>query len=250
MIVDADFPDHWKTRMFVDLLDGDEAAPVYILRLWAHCQNRKKSEFENFPQAALKAVCRFPGHANKFESSLIASGFVRRENDVLIVCGWMDYNAGLVANWENGKKGGRPKKKPVENPPETHGKPMKNPSETDKSRVDKSRVDKKKERVVSQSLFKNQIESAVMRARALFAMRPSTKLDRSQLLAVKNAEDVLMELSEQDWEALEAYYAAPQSETYSRKTLAAFLNNINGELSKAQSWAQGKRTKTYSDGKL
>jgi hypothetical protein len=130
MIVDPDFPDHWKTRMLVDSLDGDEAAPVYLLRLWAHCQNRRTAAFENLPQAALKALCRFPGHANKFESSLAASGFVRREDHTLIVIGWEEYNASLIANWTNGKKGGRPKKEPAPNPSPPLEKPMGNPSVT------------------------------------------------------------------------------------------------------------------------
>lgn len=109
MIVDPDFADHWKTRMLVGLLDGDEAAPVYVLRLWAHCQNRKKDTFEHLTQEALKSLCRFPGHSNKLESSLLTSGFIRRDGQVLVVCGWSEYNASLVAAWSNGKKGGRPK---------------------------------------------------------------------------------------------------------------------------------------------
>ena len=136
MIVDPDFPDHWKTRMLVDALDGDEAAPVYLLRLWAHCQNRRTAAFENLPQAALKALCRFPGHPNKLESSLAASGFVRREDQILIVVGWEEYNASLIANWSNGRKGGRPKIThglSTGNPSKTHGEPI---------RVDKIREDK------------------------------------------------------------------------------------------------------------
>jgi hypothetical protein len=116
MIVDPDFPDHWKTRMLVGLLDGDEAAPVYVLRLWAHCQNRKQATFENINQEALKALCRFPGHSNKLESSLATSGFIRRHGDILEVVNWSQYNASLIAAWNNGKRGGRnpgvPKTKP------------------------------------------------------------------------------------------------------------------------------------------
>ena len=140
MIVDPDFPDHWKTRMLVDMLDGDESAPVYLLRLWAHCQNRRNHTFENLPQAALKALCRFPGHANKFESSLAASGFVRREDTVLIVIGWEEYNASLIANWTNGKLGGRPKKELVENPPPPGGKPMGYPSVTHGEPIREDRI--------------------------------------------------------------------------------------------------------------
>lgn len=142
MIVDPDFPDHWKTRMLVDELGGDEAAPVYLLRIWAHCQNRRTSSFENLPPAALKALCRYPGHSNKLESALTTSGFVRRADQSLIVCGWEEYNATLIANWQNGKKGGRPPK-PKANPPETHGFPTGNPSEThgEPIREEKSRIE-------------------------------------------------------------------------------------------------------------
>lgn len=145
MIVETDFLDHWKTVLLINSLETD-LAPLYVLRIWSHCQLRKQSRFENLSSEALKALCRFPGQANKLESSLAASGFVRRdESGALIVVNWDEYNAGLLANWENGKRGGRPKKtqsKPTGNPWVTHGKPMANPNETDKSRLDKSRLDK------------------------------------------------------------------------------------------------------------
>lgn len=125
MIVEPDFADHWKTRMLVDLLDKDEAAPVYLLRLWAHCQTRRQVRFENLPPMALKALCRYPGHPTKLEASLVSSGFVSRDGvGVLTVLKWDEYNAALVANWQNGVKGGRP---PKHNPPETQEKPTGNP---------------------------------------------------------------------------------------------------------------------------
>ena len=105
MIVDHDFPDHWKTRLLVGLLN-DEAAPVYLLRLWGHCQRRKQHTFENLSAEALKALCRFPGHANKLESSLVTSGFIRRDAQTPIVVNWDEYNASLIAAWNNGRKGG------------------------------------------------------------------------------------------------------------------------------------------------
>lgn len=152
MIVDPDFPDHWKTRMLVALLGDDEAAPVYVLRLWGHCQNRK-SELFDMPTVAIKAICRFSGDAETLESALQESGFISRDGKTVTVCGWSDYNASLVANWENGKKGGRPpksgtEKRPVQNPPETHGlsqpKPNENPPETHGA-PDKRREDKRRE---------------------------------------------------------------------------------------------------------
>jgi hypothetical protein len=139
MIVDPDFPDHWKTRTLVGLLGGDEVAPIYVIRLWAHCQNRRQFVFDSLSSEALKALCHFPGPANKLESSLVSSGFVRRDAKVLIVHAWDEYNSSLIAAWNNGKKGGRPPtKKPVGSDSESHGKPR-------GLRIDKRGIDEKGE---------------------------------------------------------------------------------------------------------
>lgn len=144
MIVDPDFPDHWKTRMLVDLLEGDEAAPVYLLRLWAHCQIRRASSFSKLPPSALKAICRYGGCPNELESALVASGYVLREGTDLVVCNWERYNAALIANWNNGKKGGRPKKT-SEDLRETHGFPMANPASTDREPIREDRIRSERE---------------------------------------------------------------------------------------------------------
>lgn len=113
MIVDPDFCDHWKTRMLVGLLGNDEAAPVYVLRLWAHCQNRRQDTFDNFPPDALKALCRFPGDSSDLESSMAQAGFVSRDGRRLTVSGWSEYNASLLAAWANGAKRGKSSKEPT-----------------------------------------------------------------------------------------------------------------------------------------
>jgi hypothetical protein len=143
VIVDPDFLDHWRTGMVADAL-GDAMAPIYILRLWAHCQERKSDTFV-MPTRGLKAQCKFPGDAQAFEAALIDAGFIARIGDSITVCGWAEKNASLLAAWENGSKGGRPKKnpgethgKPMGNPAETHGEPSGNPGETDKRREEKN----------------------------------------------------------------------------------------------------------------
>ena len=144
MIVDPDFLDHWKTRLLIDSLGNDPCGPLYVLRLWTHCQNRRQSTFDNLSPEALKALCHFPGPANKLESSLVASGFIRRDESLLIVLGWDQYNAKLIANWENGARGGRPKK-PNANPTETQlgiGLTQTKPIGVDKIRLDKTRTPK------------------------------------------------------------------------------------------------------------
>lgn len=139
MIVDPDFLDHWRTRMVIDAL-GDPMAPMYILRLWAHCQERKSDVFA-MPTRGLKAQCRFGGDADAFEQALQEAGFIERDGDTIHVCGWAEKNASLLAAWENGAKGGRPRKKPngnqrvtkqepTGNPAVTQGEPSENPSLT------------------------------------------------------------------------------------------------------------------------
>lgn len=159
MIVDSDFLDHWRTQMLIDKLQ-DQCAPLYVLRLWGHCQNRKKTQFEPIPNPGIKALCRCPGDADLLVDSLIECQFITRHEDGTIeVNGWAEKNAKLLTAWGNGSKGGRPKKnqnetepkpkrnptgtesKPTGNPPETHAKPNGNRTETDKIRVDKSRLD-------------------------------------------------------------------------------------------------------------
>lgn len=152
MIVDPDFFGHWRTRMVVDMLGGDALAPVYIMRLWAHCQNRKSDTFA-IPPSGIKALCHFAGDAHALEDALIAAEYLARDGQQVTVIGWAQKNAQLIAAWENGARGGRPKKKPTtnqaapgcqpeQNPPKTHGKPTGNPTATETKPI---REDKRRE---------------------------------------------------------------------------------------------------------
>lgn len=151
MIVDPDFLDHWRTQMLADLLDGDPLAPVYIIRLWSHCQNRRDTKFSPMPAAGLKAICRYQGDADQLEAAMVEAGFIERNGDEISVPKWADYNSQLMANWENGRRGGRPKKthsKPIGNPSGTHpepksAKPENGVTSREPSREEKSREDEK-----------------------------------------------------------------------------------------------------------
>jgi hypothetical protein len=129
VIVDPDFLEHWRTRMVVDALGGDEMAPLYIIRIWSHCQQRKGDSFE-MPSAGLKALCKYQGDAQKLESALIEAGFLARDGAVLKVPKWSEKNASLIAAWNNGASGGRPRKEPKENPRVSTTEPTANPDET------------------------------------------------------------------------------------------------------------------------
>jgi hypothetical protein len=129
VIVEPDFLEHWRTRMLVDALGGDEFAPFYLIRLWGHCQTRKATRFE-IPPAGLKGLCKATCDANALETALIDGGYVARDGAYLEVLKWADQNASLIAAWENGSKGGRPAKEPGQNPRVTSGKPTGNPAVT------------------------------------------------------------------------------------------------------------------------
>lgn len=132
MIVDPDFLSHWRTLMLIDELDGDEMAPLYVIRLWGHCQTRRSDTFD-MPSAGLKALCRYRGDSEKFEAAMVSAGFIERNGGEIHVPKWLEHNSSLVKNWRNGGKGGRPKgeeKEPNGNPNETQQEPKANPTGT------------------------------------------------------------------------------------------------------------------------
>jgi hypothetical protein len=153
MIVEPDFLTHWKTQMLISELGGDKRAPLYVIALWAYCQQRKVFSFHAMAPKALKAICCYEGEANKLLSALTSSGWLDAEGDLYVVHGWAETNASLVANWRNGERGGRPRApnsvrsirgdydetqtKPRRNP----APKKRNPDETDKRREEKRRED-------------------------------------------------------------------------------------------------------------
>lgn len=128
MIVDPDFFEHWRTRMLIDALGGDQMAPMYVLRIWAHCQQRRSMEF-TMSCNGLKALCRFTGNGQDLESSLIDAGFIDRNGGAIMVPKWGEHNAKLISNWKNGANGGRPKASDG-NPKDTEEEPKENPNKT------------------------------------------------------------------------------------------------------------------------
>lgn len=79
----------------------------------------------------------------------------------------------------------------------------------------------------------------LLRAKAIFRMRPGTPLDRGQRRAWKLATPALTGTIESEWQQLEAYYAAviPSRDDIRRRDLATLLNNWSGELTRAAAWA-------------
>lgn len=118
MIVEPDFLDHWKTQLLARLL-GTDKAPIYVLRLWAHCQQRKTGRFTGWNPDVLASVCRWDGDGLTLWKAMMQT-YLEQDGDEVVAHGWIEANAGLVAAWSNGKLGGRPRKsgqkKPTENP--------------------------------------------------------------------------------------------------------------------------------------
>lgn len=158
MIVDPDFFDHWKTRLVVDLLGGDELAPLYIMRIWAHCQQRKKADAFAISTPGLRALCRCTTvPAEALEAALVEAGFIERDGDEVRVVDWAARNAKLITAWKNGAAGGRGNKRkadqngtdeePNANPSETETEPNANPTRSDGEAIRSRReVDKDKDK--------------------------------------------------------------------------------------------------------
>jgi hypothetical protein len=75
----------------------------------------------------------------------------------------------------------------------------------------------------------------LLRAKAIFRMRPGTPLDRSQARAWKTARAAVAGTTDDEWLQLESYYCAviASRDDYRRKDLATLLNNWSGELTRA-----------------
>lgn len=99
MIIEPDFVDHWETRLFGGLLGDDEMAPIYLIRLWAHCQQSKATKFEVMSMDDLKVLCRYAGAASVLDGALVASNFIARNGDAIEVLRWAEQNACIVASW-------------------------------------------------------------------------------------------------------------------------------------------------------
>jgi hypothetical protein len=80
----------------------------------------------------------------------------------------------------------------------------------------------------------------LLRAMALFRMRPATPLDRSSARAWKIAKAAVAATSDAEWSRLEAYYAdvIPSKDDYRRQDLSTLLNNWSGELTKAARYCE------------
>lgn len=259
MIVAPDFLDHWKTLMLVDDLGGDPLAPLYVLRIWAHCQSRKKATGIEISAAGLRALCRCASvTAEQLEAALVKAGFIEREGAVIHVCEWATYNASLIAAWKNGKNGGRPKAANA-NPSGTENEPNANPSEThgEAIRGDKKREEEKQkpkaarnappalQLVIAAGVDEQTAADWIAHRKAKRATASATVIeDRKRECAkagVSLAEGLALEVS-RGWQGLKAEWITNASQAQAARPQLPFQS----QQDKARQWADlttgGSRT--------
>jgi hypothetical protein len=127
MIVHPDFFHHFKTRKLIKLT-GNDAAPLWVLKLWAYCHIKHTSRFENLSDATLAGICEYENTQVPIMRLLLDCGFIVQDGNTIIVHDWDKANAQLLASWHNGRRGGWPGAKrtngqPTGSPRVTHGQP-------------------------------------------------------------------------------------------------------------------------------
>jgi hypothetical protein len=88
------------------------------------------------------------------------------------------------------------------------------------------------------------VKSALqLRAESLLKRRASTPFSPKELAAWKRALPAIQATTEEDWAYLEAYYALPQADTFSRKSIERLLNNWSGEIDRARGYRRKGSTR-------
>ena len=224
MIVEIDFLEHWKTRLLVRLL-GTESAPLHVIRLWAHCQSRKTDRFADWKPAVLASVCRWEGDAQIFWDAMLQT-FCRMEGEDLVAHDWAEANKSLIAAWENGGKGGRPRK----------AKPMGYPADNQPVNPDASSVNPQVTHGVTDREDREEkienIELSALKERigSWFNRRLSTPWSEKEIKALKAV--IKLKTPPEDMDLLERRYRS--SDPYLRREIITLLNNWNGEIDKAR----------------
>lgn len=244
VIVEPDFLTHWKTRTLVRLLDN-EAAPLCVIALWAHCQLRKTDRLRKVDSFQLASICGYPfADADKFIEAMTTCGFIEIEDGEIVAHDFAQTNAKLFSNWENGRLGGRPSK--------THSEPNDNPKKPNLG------LEKPIQSNLSNPSTSNQIKSSsfgksenllLERVRGLFNKRASTPLDAAEKKAWKSAEESVQATSEKDWQLLEWLYAQRNGDAakYRHQCMATLLNNWNGQIEKARARKKPSTVTVHGD---
>ena len=88
------------------------------------------------------------------------------------------------------------------------------------------------------------VKSAMqLRVEALVKRSASTPMSAKELASWKRALPALQSTTEDDWAYIEAFYALPQSDTFSRRSVLPLLNNWSGEIDRARGYRRKGSTR-------
>ena len=135
MNIDTDFADHWKTQRLVDKCGA--SAALCLIRIWAFCQSGKTDRIKDCTPQKLESIARWRGETGSLFENLLEVGFIEQDGGDVVMHDFKSRNAKLCANWKNGAKGGRAKRKTVDSGKKsktqteiglTHEEPTENPN--------------------------------------------------------------------------------------------------------------------------
>lgn len=122
------------------------------------------------------------------------------------------------------------------NPPVNQQITNKQPTDNQQITTNKNDKNKKNEENEKKTTSVSVKDAHQLRAEKLFNRKEYRQLDKSEISAWNSAKDIVKSATEREWKEIEAFYAAPQRETYARKSFATLLNNFSGELDRAAEW--------------
>ncbi len=135
MNIDTDFADHWKTQRLVDKCGA--SAALCLIRIWAFCQSGKTDRIKDCTPQKLESIARWRGEMGGLFENLLEVGFIEQDGGDVVMHDFKSRNAKLCANWKNGAKGGRAKRKTADSGKKsktqtefglTHEEPTENPN--------------------------------------------------------------------------------------------------------------------------
>lgn len=282
MILHPHFFDHWKTRALVELTKRPES-PLWLQRLWGHCQSNQQVTFR-LPPIALKSICCVASEITpeQWFEYLLTCQFIEGDESRWTVRGWAEENAKLVANWKNGKEAARKrgpaqrKPKPALGEPKSElGQPTENPTPVSPPLIERIRSDgldqmdqmektappkaRKRAGCHLPSEKSDQIRDRMIAINALMKRRDSTQWQAKEFDAFKAAG--LDTLPDDVWreqiEELTSYYLAPKARIasfnnqpgadYRRTAMDTLLNNWAGEVDRARKFCAWLKEKNDRD---
>lgn len=118
MKLDPGFASHWKTERLIARCG--HGAVTGLLRLWGDCQIGRRWSGLTLNPTRLAAIMRFEGDKAELWEAMIdadAPWLDPEEGGTWSVHDFADHQKQVIGMWENGRKGGRPRKERSPEPP-------------------------------------------------------------------------------------------------------------------------------------